>query len=128
MFVPLCLSDFVTVLRCFVVVLSRLREDLWKDEGEEYPQVVFDAVKDNSAFIGLLEESDPTGKDTWFFDWFDPFLESLQRKASFPDVVAKMVGFMCEELQHERFINRHGVILASMCRVCVVLTSIGALP
>ncbi|KZV98838.1 hypothetical protein EXIGLDRAFT_763074 [Exidia glandulosa HHB12029] len=105
-------EHFEQVLRCFAVLLRKLGPELWTLEGEEYPQVVFASVKDNRAFVGLLESS----QDPWFFAWLEPFILSVWDKPTFADIMAKIVSFMCEELQHERFKKWHPLIMSAMAK------------
>jgi senataxin len=74
--------------------------DLWSNEDPDYPQVVFDAIKDNPSFTALISSQ---SNEPWFLLWFSDYLNSIWTYRSFDDVLAKMVDFLCEETQHERF-------------------------
>lgn len=95
--------QFMDVLRCLLFLLKRLRFQLWKGEGPEYPQVVFDAIKDNPSFTKLVEGIEPSEERPWFLSWFGEYLISLHDTPAFGDVLAKVADLLCEELQHERF-------------------------
>jgi senataxin len=92
--------------------------DFWKGEGSTYPQVVFDAVKDNPSFSDLLKNVDPVGELPWFLVWFADYLHTIKDLPAYPEVLAKMVDFMCEELQHERFQEARPVVMTAATRVC----------
>ncbi|KAF9242609.1 SEN1 N terminal-domain-containing protein [Melanogaster broomeanus] len=94
---------FAHILKSLLFLLKRLHRDLWKAEGPEFPQVVFDAIKDNPSYIKLIEEVDPSEGKPWFLSWFGEYLWSLKDSGVFGDVLAKVVDLLCEELQHERF-------------------------
>ncbi|KAF8843323.1 hypothetical protein BDN67DRAFT_945625 [Paxillus ammoniavirescens] len=96
-------AQFAHILKSLLFLLKRLRDDLWKGEGPEFPQVVFDAIKDNPSYIKLIEEVDPSDEKPWFLSWFGEYLWSLKDSGVFGDVLAKVVDLLCEELQHERF-------------------------
>lgn len=94
--------EFGPILRCFTLVMKRLGVRLWLGEGPEYPQVIFDSVKDNDvAMTQLLEGSKE--KNMWFLSWFVEYLFLIHDTAIYAQVVAKMTNYVCEELQVERF-------------------------
>ncbi|EJD50704.1 hypothetical protein AURDEDRAFT_83748 [Auricularia subglabra TFB-10046 SS5] len=109
-------AHYDMVLEAFATLLNKLSGDLWTREGDEYPEVVFASIKDNPAFLQLIRESDPAGEPR-FFRWLEPFVLSLWSKPSFADIVAKVVSFMCEELQHERFKRWHPMIIGTILAV-----------
>ena len=92
-------------MRSLILILKRAGSKLWAGEGPEYPQVVFDGLKDNPAFIDLLHEDSSTTPDRppWSLTWFSEFLDSVRDTPVYQEVFAKLAEFMCEELQHERF-------------------------
>ncbi|KIK99636.1 hypothetical protein PAXRUDRAFT_822556 [Paxillus rubicundulus Ve08.2h10] len=96
-------AQFAHILTSLLFLLKRLSADLWKGEGPEFPQVVFDAIKDNPSYIKLVEEVGPSDEKPWFLSWFGEYLWSLKDSGVFGDVLAKVVDLLCEELQHERF-------------------------
>ncbi|KAJ3847326.1 SEN1 N terminal-domain-containing protein [Lentinula lateritia] len=110
--------EFKTVLQCFNLVLKRLGKDLWQGEGPEYPQVVFDAFKDNPSLNALLHERDLSPeRNPWFFNWLSEFLHTIRDQPGYSEVVAKITDFMCEELQHERFSDARPTFIACAARV-----------
>jgi senataxin len=94
-----------------------LNNNIWNGEGPEYPQVVFDAVKDNPSYSQLLQKIDPAADRPWFISWFPEYLQTLRGLPVYGDVLAKMVDFMCEELQHERFQEVRPSIMIAAIRV-----------
>ncbi|KAJ3910558.1 SEN1 N terminal-domain-containing protein [Lentinula edodes] len=110
--------EFKTVLQCFNLVLKRLGKDLWQGEGPEYPQVVFDAFKDNPSLNALLHERDLSPeRNPWFFNWLSEFLHTIRDQPGYSEVVAKITDFMCEELQHERFSDARPTVIACAARL-----------
>ncbi|KAK0487479.1 SEN1 N terminal-domain-containing protein [Armillaria novae-zelandiae] len=94
--------EFAPILRCFTLVMKRLGVRLWLGEGPEYPQVIFDSVKDNDiAMTQLLEGCKE--KNMWFLSWFVEYLFLIHDTAIYAQLVAKMANYVCEELQVERF-------------------------
>lgn len=91
--------------------------EIWSVEGNspEYPAVIFDAIKDNKSFIAGLEK-DPS---SWLLGWFMDYLSTIWKLPILGSVVAKMIDFLCDELQHERFAAIHslGVLTAAKVRV-----------
>lgn len=98
-------------------LLKRLNVGLWKGEAPEFPQVVFDAIKDNPSYIKLIEEIVPLDEKPWFLSWFGEYLSSLKDSSVFGDVLAKIVDLLCEELQHERFKEVRPVVMFAAIRV-----------
>lgn len=92
--------------------------EIWSVEGNspEYPQVIFDAIKDNKSFIAELEKSEPP---SWLLDWFMDYLSTIWTLPILGSVVAKMIDFLCDELQHERFVTIHPLGILTAARVCV---------
>lgn len=114
--------DFVDILRCLLFLLKRLGSNIWQGEGQEFPQVVFDAVKDNTSYSQLVQCIDPEGDRPWFLAWFPEFLQTLRDSPVYGDVLKKMVDFMCEELQHERFREARPTIMVASTKVGNLLT------
>lgn len=91
--------------------------EIWSVEGNspEYPQVIFDAIKDNKSFIAELEKPEPP---LWLLGWFMDYLSTIWTLPILGSVVAKMIDFLCDELQHERFaIHPLAVLTAARVRV-----------
>lgn len=97
------LTDFVDVLKSFLLVLSRIGPAMWEDEGPEYPQVVFNSIKDNPCYVQTLQELPSARKDNWLLSWTETYLNTIGNLPVVKDVLPVLVHFLCEELQHERF-------------------------
>lgn len=95
--------QFADVLRCYVFLLRRLGADFWSKESSDYPQVIFDAIKDNPSFTDLTGDPGWKNNEPWLLVWFSDYLHSIWTWQIFDDVLVRMVDFLCEELQHERF-------------------------
>ncbi|KAI6044781.1 SEN1 N terminal-domain-containing protein [Pisolithus marmoratus] len=113
--------QFMDVLRCLLFLLKRLGSQLWKGEGPEYPQVVFDAIKDNPSFTKLVEGIEPSEERPWFLTWFGEYLTSLKDTPVFGDVLAKVTDLLCEELQHERFREGRSTVMLMTARLLASL-------
>ncbi|KAF9077696.1 SEN1 N terminal-domain-containing protein [Rhodocollybia butyracea] len=110
--------EFKTIVQCFSLILKRLGKSLWNGEGPEYPQVAFDAFKDNQVLNTLLSEKELSAeRNPWFFNWIPEFLLTIRDQQVYPEVVAKITDFMCEELQHERFGNARPIVMACASRL-----------
>lgn len=95
---------------------KRLGRDLWNGEGPEYPQVVFDAIKDNPVFLELLQSSDPSQHGNWHLAWFQEFFLTIRGHQVYGDLLAKSIDFLCE-VQHERFRNVQPAVLKTAISV-----------
>lgn len=95
---------------------------MWLGESTEYPLIVFDAIKDNTAFVDLISNARDSGhgKKAWFLGWFSEYLRTLWDLPVFGDVLAKVVDFMCEELQHERFRESRPTVMANVLQVRMI--------
>lgn len=111
------LSEFAHILMCMLSLLKRLNAGLWNGEAPEFPQVVFDAIKDNPSYTKLIEEVVPLDEKPWFLSWFGEYLSSLKDFGVFGDVLAKIIDLLCEELQHERFKEVRPVVMFAAIRV-----------
>lgn len=111
------------MLKCFILVLKRLGKGLWNGEGPEYPQVVFDAIKDNPAFLELLQSSGPSQQGIWHLAWFQEFLLTIHGHQVYGNVLAKLIDFLCEEAQHERFRNIRPSVLKTAIGVSKISMS-----
>lgn len=100
---PTYFPEFADVLRCHVFLLRRLHADLWLNEESDYPQVVLDSIKDNPYFTDLVRGLKSQDREPWLLLWFSDYLHSIWAWQIFDVVLVKMVDFLCEELQHERF-------------------------
>ncbi|KAG7443042.1 uncharacterized protein BT62DRAFT_953934 [Guyanagaster necrorhizus] len=104
--------EFVVILRCFTLVMKRLGVRLWLGEGPEYPQVIFDSVKDNDIGMTRLLEECPKERNMWFLSWFVEYLSLIHDTAIYAQVVAKMANYVCEELQVERFGDARPLVMS----------------
>ena len=94
--------------------------ELWTEEGiaTDYPQVIFDAVKDNPIYTELLLKPD---SGSWLMGWYMDYLHTIWNLPVLGTVVAKMVDFMCEELQHERFQELRPSVMVAAARVRFII-------
>lgn len=113
------LPEFEDVLRCFVFLLRRLGADFWSKESSDYPQVIFDAIKDNPSFANLTCDPGWKNNEPWLLVWFSDYLQSIWTWQIFDDVLARMVDFLCEELQHERFQEARPTSMTAATDVCL---------
>ena len=95
------ISDFSEVLKAFLIILDRLGPTLWKDEGDEYPQVVFNSIKDNISYSELLQ--DFSADRVWAIQWLEAYVKSIGDLPAFSGVMPLIIQYLCEELQHERY-------------------------
>ncbi|KAI5896492.1 uncharacterized protein SCHCODRAFT_01200004 [Schizophyllum commune H4-8] len=93
------------VLNTFILLLGRLKEKIWQGEGPEYPQVIFDSIKDNPAYVEGMSKALSTSREAAgpYIKWYQPFLVTVEPTPVYGEVIAKMAGLLCEELQHPRF-------------------------
>ncbi|KAF8516825.1 SEN1 N terminal-domain-containing protein [Hysterangium stoloniferum] len=111
------IPHFPDILRAFIYLVKKHGKILWEGEDLDYPQVIFDSIKDNPAYISLIQDMDTNAsQQAWFLEWFHAYLNSLEGMNIFEEVVKKIAGFACEELQHERFENKRPMIMASILR------------
>lgn len=97
----------------FKAIIGVLGPDIWENEGPDYPQVVFDSIKDNNSFINSITAENVSDS----LNWLLRYLGSLLDKPSFGDVLSKVVVFLCEDLQHERFKPIRPAIMVVAARV-----------
>lgn len=65
----------------------------------EFPQVKIDALRDNPAYEALVRRNtQPT-----LLQWYEGYIRSVWKKPILPDAIAKMLAFMCEDMQHRHF-------------------------
>ncbi|KAI0785263.1 SEN1 N terminal-domain-containing protein [Abortiporus biennis] len=92
-------AHFLDVLRSFILMLQRIGPKVWAGEGSEYPLVVFNTIKDNSAYAQI----EVSGRENWTVTGMQTLLKSVGDLPAFKDILPAMIQFLCEELQHERF-------------------------
>ena len=108
--------DFMDVLKGFTLILQRMGPDTWKDEGPEYPHVVFNSVKDNARYADILSSPDSPHED-WQLRWIEQYTLAVGKLATFPDILPSILQFLCEQLQHERFKNIRPNAMCTASRV-----------
>jgi hypothetical protein len=113
--------ELSSILKAFILLLKRLGSRVWEGEPANYPEVVFDSIKDNPSYLDLLLQTDTSKERPWYFAWYSEFLHTVSGFAAHDAVLAKMIGFMCEELQHERFGNARPDIMCAAVRVSRVI-------
>jgi senataxin len=91
--------------------------EIWSVErnSPDYPTVIFDAIKDNKSFVAGLEKLE---SPSWLLGWFVDYLSTIWTLPILGSVVAKMIDFLCDELQHERFAAIHPLGILTAARVC----------
>ena len=90
--------------------------EIWSVErnSPEYPVVIFDAIKDNKSFTVELEKPE---SPSWLLGWFMDYISTIWTLPVLGSVVAKMTDFLCDELQHERFVAIHPLGILAAARV-----------
>lgn len=99
-------------------------EQFWMGEGPEYPHTVLDSIRDNHSFSELVESFDFVSDRPWFLAWFPEYLHSVRNLSVYGDVLAKVIDFLCEELQQERFLVSRPFTIAVAVKVCQLHTFI----
>ncbi|KAI5122782.1 hypothetical protein M0805_000126 [Coniferiporia weirii] len=110
-------KHFREVLRCMLHILKKLGSKLWNGESADYPQVVFDSIKDNPSYIALMLDFDSRKENPWFLFMFSEYLRSVWDMQVFGDIIAKFTAFMYDELQHERFEEKRPLIMSVATQV-----------
>jgi len=106
---------FPTILRAFHLLLKRGGSNIWNQEAPDFPRVTLDSIKDNPVFERMVINENHSGADA--FEWVQAFVDSIWTSAVFEDTLARLVGFMGEELQHERFGDARPQILIRLFSV-----------
>lgn len=89
------------MLKAFLIVLDRLGPTTWENESDEYAQVVFNTIKDNTSFMELLQE--PSKDRSWAIQWLEAYVKSIWHLPVFVTTMPLIIQYLCEELQHERY-------------------------
>jgi len=93
--------DFAEVLKCFILLMKRLSQGLWKGEAPEYPQNIFEAITDNPQYISCLQS--PSSEQTFAnLSWFHEYVMTLQDSERRADIFERVVQYLCDETRHER--------------------------
>jgi senataxin len=115
--------DFYDVFLVFVYLLKSYGLLLWQNEDIQFPQVVFDSIKDNPSYINLILELDIdySRQSTVILDWFQAYLMSIRGTPIFEEVLKRLVSFACGELQHERFGDKRPFVMTALLEVFNIL-------
>ncbi|KAJ7175856.1 SEN1 N terminal-domain-containing protein [Mycena filopes] len=117
-------SHFGIILRCFELLTRHVTKSFWQEEGPEYPQIIFDAIKENPSFSSLLCEAPPSAPHP-SLSWCFVYLSAIEEQPARGDVVAKMANFLCEELQHKRFEDaRPAIMLTAISQKALSISKI----
>lgn len=101
------------ILRSFLYILLKGGSEIWAGKQNDYPLVVFDSIKDNPSYIAIIQGSDPRStkeESTWFLFLLQEYLKGAWDLSIFRDLTAKIIAFICDELQHERFKEKRPVV------------------
>jgi hypothetical protein len=111
--------DFYNILRSLILLVKRMNKTIWDGEGPEFPQVVFDSIKDNPAFSQIILNLDVSEAENsrLLLAFFKEYLQCTRDRPVYGEVLAKMVDFLCEETQHERFKDVRPVTMSWVARV-----------
>ena len=115
-------ADFVEILKSFLILLDRLGASTWAEESDEFPQVIFNAIKDNASYPDILR-SLPADKGRWTIQWMEAYTKTIASLPAFGTTVPLIIQYLCEELQHERYQDVRGTAIWVACRVCAVSTT-----
>ena len=96
------------------MLFRKLSYAFWEGEGNDYAEVVFDSIKGNAEYLNLVVEFNSTTREKpWFFAGLFDMIVSLWPSPAFGEILARLVAFFFEELQHERF-KKHRPLAMSM--------------
>lgn len=99
-------------------LLKRLHSALWASEEPGYAQVVFDSLKDNPSYVDLILRPGSQKDPPWFLAWLPIFLETIIGEVTtYEEVLARMVDWLSEELQHERLADARPMIMSCAIQV-----------
>ncbi|KAJ7644130.1 SEN1 N terminal-domain-containing protein [Roridomyces roridus] len=121
-------SHFPHVLDSFEYLTGHVGRSFWEEAGPEYPQVVFDSVKENASFAELLRQHTVAYKAHPHLSWCSVYLSATKGLPSQPELIAKMADFLCEELQHERFADARPSVMLTALNLFSNLFSRKAIP
>jgi senataxin len=106
---------FPTILRAFHLLLKGGGSNIWNREPADFAHITLDSIKDDPAFERMVINGNDNVADA--FEWVQVFVDSIWTSAVFEDTLARLVGFMGEELQHERFGDTRPQILIRLFSV-----------
>lgn len=107
-------------MKAFILLLSRLESKFWEGEGEEYPLLVFNTIRNNRFYSESLENDQP--KHThWSVQWMEAYVKSLRELPGLQSLFPLMIQYLCEELQHERYkdFRASAVCVAAKVRIYI---------
>ncbi|KAL6302769.1 SEN1 N terminal-domain-containing protein [Sparassis latifolia] len=116
-------SHFVNVLKCFLLILTRMGPAMWEGETTEYPQMIFTSIKDNTRYLDALQSLETTRRDNWLFSWIETYLKTIGKLPIIKEVLPTIMQFLCEELQHERFQQVRPVAMTIAARIMFEVSS-----
>ncbi|CCM01866.1 uncharacterized protein FIBRA_03937 [Fibroporia radiculosa] len=96
-------THFVDVLKCFLLLVNRLGSSMWEAEVVDFPQIVFNSIKDNPRYLESLQNLGVVRKDNWYLNWIEAFVKTVADMVVFKEILPIVTHFLVEELQHERF-------------------------
>ncbi|KAJ7250875.1 SEN1 N terminal-domain-containing protein [Mycena haematopus] len=106
-------SHFEYILLCFEFLTTHLARLFWQEEGPEYPQIIFDSIKENPSFAEMLLRPTSPSAQHPRLSWCSVYLAAIEGQPAQREVIAKMADFLCEELQHERFGDARPAIMVA---------------
>ncbi|KAF9485837.1 hypothetical protein BDN70DRAFT_870734 [Pholiota conissans] len=101
---------FQEVFKCFILLMKRLGKGLWVGEGPEYPQAIFDDIKDNSHYVNILHTVQPSEAGANLFFWFPEFLSTLRDTPNYSSVFMKVIDFLSAETQRDGLDKNKSII------------------
>lgn len=110
------IPDFTEVLKAFLIVLDRLGPSTWENESDEYPQVAFNTIKDNTSYSELLQVL-PVDRGYWAIQWMEAYVKSIGNLPVFSSVMPLIIQYLCEELQHERYKDARNAAISVASKV-----------
>jgi senataxin len=97
-----------------ILLLHRLGSKFWDGEDVTFPQIIFDAIKDNDAYVQLLASAEG---DAWSIRWFSEYLRTFWDLPTWGEMLAKILNVLCDEVQHERFKDVRPIIMTAAANV-----------
>ncbi|OSX59822.1 hypothetical protein POSPLADRAFT_1048291 [Postia placenta MAD-698-R-SB12] len=114
-------NHFAEVLKSFLLILNRIGSTVWEGEGPEYPQVVFNSIKDNPRYLDALQGLSAVRRDNWMLSWMETYVKSIGGTPAFRDTLPVVMHFLCEELQHERFAELRPAAISMAARLLLAV-------
>lgn len=89
--------------------------------------MVFSSIKQNPRYLENLQALTAAQQKDWSLSWLEAYLKAVGHLPILKDVLAVMIQFLCEELQHERFQDLRPAAMTIAARVRFSM-SIPAMP